>query len=86
MNISQTISFSILAPFYPSEAAKKGASSAEVGLVFGVFQLIIFITSPIYGNFVSTFNMSINGTIFNVGNKTSCSSMLTIRVQTSNIL
>ncbi|KAF6039419.1 SLC18B1 [Bugula neritina] len=52
MNISQTISFSILAPFYPSEAAKKGASSAEVGLVFGVFQLIIFITSPIYGNFI----------------------------------
>jgi len=53
MYLAQAISFGIISPFYPSEAAKKGASSVVVGLVFGVFELVIFITSPIYGSFVS---------------------------------
>ena len=54
MNISLCISFGIISPFYPTEAAKKGATTTEVGLVFGVFQLIMFITAPVYGSFVST--------------------------------
>lgn len=32
---------------------KKGASPSEYGLVFGVFELIVFIISPIYGQYVS---------------------------------
>ena len=56
MSVSLCISFGIISPFYPSEAAKKGASTTEVGLVFGVFQLVMFITSPIYGSYVSTNN------------------------------
>ena len=53
MSVSLCISFGIISPFYPSEAAKKGASTTEVGLVFGVFQLVMFITSPFYGAYVS---------------------------------
>lgn len=57
-NISLCISFGIISPFYPTEAEKKGATKTEVGLVFGVFQLVIFLVSPIYGNFVSTASRS----------------------------
>lgn len=53
MNVALCISFGIISPFYPTEAAKKGATTTEVGLVFGVFQLIMFITAPFYGSFVS---------------------------------
>lgn len=53
MNFSTQVSFAVIAPFYPNEAAKKGATSTEIGLIFGIFQLIIFITSPIYGQSVS---------------------------------
>ena len=53
MNVSLCISFGIISPFYPTEAAKKGVTTTEVGLVFGIFQLILFITSPFYGAFVS---------------------------------
>ena len=53
MNFSTQVSFAVIAPFYPVEAAKKGATSTEIGLIFGIFQLIIFITSPIYGQSVS---------------------------------
>lgn len=53
MNFSTQVSFSVIAPFYPVEAAKKGATSTEIGLIFGIFQLVIFVTSPIYGQGVS---------------------------------
>ena len=53
MNVSLCISFGIISPFYPAEAAKKGATPTEVGLVFGVFQLVMFVTAPFYGTFVS---------------------------------
>jgi len=53
MNFSTQVSFAVIAPFFPVEAAKKGASSTEIGLVFGIFQLVIFVTSPVYGKYVS---------------------------------
>lgn len=37
-----------------AQAEKKGATAAEYGLVFGVFELVVFIISPIYGQNVST--------------------------------
>ncbi|CAL4108385.1 unnamed protein product, partial [Meganyctiphanes norvegica] len=43
---------SLQAPFYPAEAEKKGATATEYGLVFGVFELIVFIISPIYGKYL----------------------------------
>ena len=53
MNFSTQVSFAVIAPFYPVEAAKKGATSTEIGLIFGIFQLVIFITAPLYGKYVS---------------------------------
>ncbi|KAK3702315.1 hypothetical protein RRG08_008703 [Elysia crispata] len=44
--------FSIPAPFYPREAASKNVSSTTFGLVFGCFQLVNFISSPLFGQFL----------------------------------
>jgi len=46
---SQAMCVSLQAPFYPKEAELKGATSTEYGLVFGVFELVVFITSPLVG-------------------------------------
>lgn len=43
------ICVSLQAPFYPQEAEKKGATAAEYGLVFGIFELVVFVVSPFYG-------------------------------------
>lgn len=40
---------SLQAPFYPGEAEKKGASPTQYGFVFGIFELTVFIVSPIFG-------------------------------------
>lgn len=39
-----------------SQAEKKGASPSEYGLVFGIFELVVFIISPFYGQHVSDDN------------------------------
>ncbi|KAK3702319.1 hypothetical protein RRG08_008707 [Elysia crispata] len=43
---------SIPAPFYPREAASKNVSSTAVGLVFGCFQLVNFLSSLVFGQFL----------------------------------
>ncbi|KAL7644688.1 UNVERIFIED_CONTAM: hypothetical protein RMT77_004229 [Armadillidium vulgare] len=43
------LSISLQSPFYPSEAAKKGATASEYGFVFGINELVVFVFSPIYG-------------------------------------
>jgi MFS family permease len=43
---------SILAPFFPTEAEKKGTTASEYGLIFGVYSLVGFILSPIYGHYL----------------------------------
>jgi len=43
---------SLQAPFYPAEAERKGASATEYGLVFGIFELTVFIVSPIIGKYL----------------------------------
>lgn len=45
--------FSLLAPFFPQEAEKKGVSTTVTGLIFSVFQFVIFMSSPIYGNYLT---------------------------------
>lgn len=37
--------------FYQAE--NKGATATEYGLVFGVFELVVFLISPVYGKHVS---------------------------------
>lgn len=53
-NLVSSMTTSLQAPFYPQEAEKKGATATEYGLVFGVFEFVIFVAAPIYGQFVST--------------------------------
>ncbi|KAG8225476.1 hypothetical protein J437_LFUL004477 [Ladona fulva] len=40
---------SLQAPFYPEKAESKGVTPTEYGLVFGVFELTSFISSPLFG-------------------------------------
>lgn len=47
------ICVSLQAPFFPQEAEKKGAVATEYGLVFGVFELIVFLVSPFYGQYLN---------------------------------
>lgn len=53
LEFTSQVSFSIIAPFFPVEAGKKGLTATEIGFIFGIFKLVTFVTSPIYGLFVS---------------------------------
>ncbi|XP_049949400.1 MFS-type transporter SLC18B1-like [Schistocerca serialis cubense] len=63
------ICVSLQAPFYPHEAEKKGATATEYGLVFGVFELVVFIVSPLYGKHLNRIGPKymFNGGIFTTG-------------------
>lgn len=52
-NLCSTVAFSCIAPFYPAEAATKGMSESQTGMVFGVFELTMFITAPIFGKYMT---------------------------------
>ncbi|XP_067398349.1 MFS-type transporter SLC18B1-like isoform X4 [Emydura macquarii macquarii] len=52
LNFSSMICYSILGPFFPREAEKKGASDTVVGLIFGCFALSNFLTSLVLGNYL----------------------------------
>ncbi|KAK6752854.1 hypothetical protein RB195_003946 [Necator americanus] len=54
-NLWSIVAFSCIAPFYPMEAKKKGLSDFEIGLTFGIFELIIFLASPIAGKLMPRF-------------------------------
>lgn len=53
VNFCSAVCISLQAPFFPSEAEKKGATPTEYGLVFGIFELTVFIVSPFYGRFLT---------------------------------
>ncbi|KAK9879739.1 hypothetical protein WA026_006799 [Henosepilachna vigintioctopunctata] len=42
-------SMSIMAPFFPHAASKKGMNETVIGLVFSFYALVMFLTSPIFG-------------------------------------
>lgn len=46
------ICVSLQAPFYPAEAERKGVSASEYGLVFGIFELVSFLSCPILGKYL----------------------------------
>ncbi|XP_029452441.1 MFS-type transporter SLC18B1 isoform X2 [Rhinatrema bivittatum] len=46
------ICYSILGPFFPQEAVKKGVSNTVIGLIFGCFALFNFLTSLILGKYL----------------------------------
>lgn len=54
VHFSSSICISLQAPFYPAEAEAKGASATEYGLVFGSFELVAFLSSPLFGRYIHT--------------------------------
>lgn len=46
------------------QAEKKGATATEYGLVFGVFELVVFIISPVYGKYLNRIGPKV---LFNAG-------------------
>lgn len=52
-NLCSTIAFSCIAPFYPAEAQLKGLDASEIGVIFGAFELVMFIAAPFLGKYVS---------------------------------
>ncbi|XP_075453460.1 MFS-type transporter SLC18B1 isoform X3 [Ascaphus truei] len=52
INFSSMICYSILGPFFPQEAIKKGASNTMIGWIFGCFALFNFLTSLILGKYL----------------------------------
>ncbi|KAJ8920986.1 hypothetical protein NQ315_015781 [Exocentrus adspersus] len=42
-------SMSIMAPFYPQEAANKGMTESMAGYIFGFYALVVFVSSPVFG-------------------------------------
>lgn len=58
------ICVSLQSPFFPQEAELKGCTATEYGLVFGIFELVVFIISPIYGRHIHRVGPKL---MFNVG-------------------
>ncbi|XP_056422540.1 MFS-type transporter SLC18B1 isoform X2 [Hyla sarda] len=52
LNFSSMICYSILGPFFPQEAAKKGVSNTVTGLIFGCFAMFNFLSSLILGRYI----------------------------------
>lgn len=52
VNFSSMICYSILGPFFPNEAVKKGASQTEIGLIFGCYAVCNLIGSLILGKYI----------------------------------
>ncbi|XP_071381628.1 MFS-type transporter SLC18B1 isoform X2 [Centroberyx affinis] len=52
VNFSSMICYSILGPFFPNEAVKKGASQTVVGLIFGCYAVCNLIGSLIMGRYI----------------------------------
>ncbi|XP_070835696.1 MFS-type transporter SLC18B1 [Chaetodon trifascialis] len=52
VNFSSMICYSILGPFFPNEATKKGASQTVIGLIFGCYAICNLIGSLIMGKYI----------------------------------
>ncbi|XP_060046423.1 MFS-type transporter SLC18B1 isoform X3 [Erinaceus europaeus] len=52
INLSSMMCYSILGPFFPKEAEKKGASNTIIGMIFGCYALFDFLSSLIFGNYL----------------------------------
>jgi len=45
--------FSLITPFFPGEAMKKGMNSSKIGIVFGVYQLVLLLLQPVFGKYLN---------------------------------
>jgi len=57
VNFFNAMCASMQAPFYPREAAKKGLEVYAFGLVFGAFEMTVFLVSPFIGLGISRFGV-----------------------------
>ena len=55
---------SLLPPFYPLEAEKKGATPSQYGFVFGIVNLTAFIFAPLFGQYGGKIGSKV---LFNIG-------------------
>ncbi|KAH6924320.1 hypothetical protein HPB50_015476 [Hyalomma asiaticum] len=62
-NFCAALSFSLQAPFFPKQAAEKGATPTEYGLIFSSFYFTIFLIAPAYGKLIAMIspNIMLNG-------------------------
>lgn len=44
-----SVVYSCIGPFFPGVALSKGATTLEIGVIFGVFELAVMIGSPVFG-------------------------------------
>lgn len=51
-NLCSMVAFSCIAPFYPAEAKEKGLTESEIGIIFGIFELVVCIVSLILGKYM----------------------------------
>ncbi|XP_069344323.1 MFS-type transporter SLC18B1 [Eulemur rufifrons] len=52
VNLGSMMCYSILGPFFPKEAEKKGASNTIIGMIFGCYALFELLASLVFGNYV----------------------------------
>ncbi|XP_062379053.1 MFS-type transporter SLC18B1 isoform X1 [Sardina pilchardus] len=52
INFSSMICYSVLAPFFPNEAKKKGVSQTVIGLIFGWYALCVLVGSLLLGKYI----------------------------------
>jgi len=57
VNFCNAMCVSMQAPFYPREAVKKGLQVWHFGLVFGAFEITVFIVSPLIGANLNRFGV-----------------------------
>jgi MFS family permease len=63
-NFFSAMCVSLQAPFFPAEAEKKGATASEYGFIFGIFELVGFLTAPLYGHYMKNIGVK---KLYNVG-------------------
>ncbi|KAM8790321.1 MFS-type transporter SLC18B1 isoform 1-T1 [Rhynchonycteris naso] len=52
MNLGSMLCYSILGPFFPKEAKKKGAGNTIIGMMFGCYALFEFLATLLFGKYL----------------------------------
>ncbi|KAG8510893.1 MFS-type transporter SLC18B1, partial [Galemys pyrenaicus] len=52
INLGSMMCYSILGPFFPKEAEKKGASNTIIGMIFGCYALFDLLSSLVFGKYL----------------------------------
>lgn len=52
INLGSMMCYSILGPFFPKEAEKKGASNTVIGMIFGCYAFFDLLASLVFGKYL----------------------------------